>query len=462
MASASTHLPHVQEYDSDDDFCWAGEKDGCNYGVAPKDKQKFSRYMPSGSMASATLSRVIPIFSSLPVGSSPGAHRVSSTTKMCIALPETLLSAIPAICKSSIRGSRDVQGLMVANTGATDHMLPDASAFISYKRVTDLSVRMGNNSFVPVLGLGTAVFALNGKRVLVRNTLHVPGLAVPLYSLRAHLHQRGCGFIGTFEDGFDVYFSSFVLSVDMASDCHLTYESLGKAAPLSTLHYIQPRCPAKLFPSETLALSSASTPHPIVIEDEDAGTVAAVSVNEAGHAGPSGRPTVSPSTIPPESPTTTPTMYLGGISGRLDSLAQLVEHLLASRMTASSSSAPQSIVTNDASDGPAQDVLFTLSDSPWLPSTMSRADVLRLIHHEGAVFSLIRPCDTANSSDKKTHWSAKKLHRAMGCRKFRNYKHLLQVSQDGHWVEGGKFPPSLGSFATVPKVGGATIKKITR
>ncbi len=39
----------------------------------------------------------------------------------------------------------------------------------------------------------------------------------------------------------------------------------------------------------------------------------------------------------------------------------------------------------------------------------------------------------------------------MGCRKFRNYKHLLQVSWDGHWVEGGEFPPSLGSFATVPK-----------
>ena len=39
----------------------------------------------------------------------------------------------------------------------------------------------------------------------------------------------------------------------------------------------------------------------------------------------------------------------------------------------------------------------------------------------------------------------------MGCRKFRNYKHLLQVSRDGEWVDGGEFPPSLGSFATIPK-----------
>jgi hypothetical protein len=39
----------------------------------------------------------------------------------------------------------------------------------------------------------------------------------------------------------------------------------------------------------------------------------------------------------------------------------------------------------------------------------------------------------------------------MGCRKFKTYKHLLLVSCDGQWVDSGKFPPSLGSFATVPK-----------
>ena len=39
----------------------------------------------------------------------------------------------------------------------------------------------------------------------------------------------------------------------------------------------------------------------------------------------------------------------------------------------------------------------------------------------------------------------------MGCPKFRNYKHILQVSRGGEWVDGGEFPPSLGSFATIPK-----------
>ena len=39
----------------------------------------------------------------------------------------------------------------------------------------------------------------------------------------------------------------------------------------------------------------------------------------------------------------------------------------------------------------------------------------------------------------------------MGCGKFKNYKTLLQVSRDGKWIDGGEFPPSLGSFATIPK-----------
>jgi hypothetical protein len=184
-------------------------------------------------------------------------------------------------------------------------MLLDASAFISYKQVTNLSVRMGNNPFVPVLGRGTTVFSLNGKRVLVRNTLHVPGLAIPIYSLRAHLYQPGCGFIRTFEDGFHVYFPSFVFSVDMSSDCYLTFNSLGTSA-FATLHFVQPRCPAKLYPSETLTSSLASAPHPEIIKDDEAGTVADVSVGVASDARPSSPPTVPSDMMPPASPTTTP------------------------------------------------------------------------------------------------------------------------------------------------------------
>ncbi len=95
---------------------------------------------------------------------------------------------------------------------------------------------MGNNSFAPVLGCGMAIISLNGQHLVICNVLHVPELRVPLYSLRAHLCQSGCGFVGSYETGLHIYFPGVVLTVDTSSDCHLAYKLLGKTAPLLTLH----------------------------------------------------------------------------------------------------------------------------------------------------------------------------------------------------------------------------------
>ncbi len=110
----------------------------------------------------------------------------------------------------------------VADSGATDHMLPDKSAFISYKLVTNLQVRMGNNYYLPILGQGSAIISLNGQRILVRNALHIPGLVVPVDSLCAYFTQHGCGFIGASGVGILVWFLIFVLSVVTSKNCHLT------------------------------------------------------------------------------------------------------------------------------------------------------------------------------------------------------------------------------------------------
>ncbi len=50
----------------------------------------------------------------------------------------------------------------------------------------------------------------------------------------------------------------------------------------------------------------------------------------------------------------------------------------------------------------------------------------------------------------------------MGCQKFRNYKHLLQVSHDGKWVNSGEFPSSLGSYATIPKAKQGSLLNCTK
>ena len=106
-------------------------------------------------------------------------------------LPKTVLALLQNPPKHSLVHFQHTTrshctSLLVADTGATDHMLPDKAAFISYYPVSGRRVRMGNNSFAPIAGKGSAIISLNGKKILLRDCLHVPDLRNPLYSLRAH------------------------------------------------------------------------------------------------------------------------------------------------------------------------------------------------------------------------------------------------------------------------------------
>jgi hypothetical protein len=218
-----------------------GDDLGDEYVAPPKVNKHIFIYSPLCSHVSIFSSSSMPALSSH-LGPRP-PHLLSALQCLLTSLSVSLV-ALPL----------SYGQLAVGDTGATDHMVPDKSCFISYTFISGLSVRMGNNSYVPVLGQGMAIFALNGKRILVQNVLHVPGLAVRLYSLHTHITQQGCGFIGTKDSGFLVYFPTFILLVDTAVDCHLSFDPLGNSAPINTLHYVQPRCPPcglpfQVFPS---------------------------------------------------------------------------------------------------------------------------------------------------------------------------------------------------------------------
>ncbi len=139
-------------------------------------------------------------------------------------LPKTVISLLKNPPSQNIKHQPQLlnqTSLLVADTGATDHMLPDKLAFISYHPVSGRQVRMGNNSFAPILGHGLAIISLNGKKILIRDCLHVPDLRNPLYSLRAHQRQRGCGFIGMYGLGMHVFFPTFIIEVNTMTNCHL-------------------------------------------------------------------------------------------------------------------------------------------------------------------------------------------------------------------------------------------------
>jgi hypothetical protein len=230
LAPAGMTAALVSDVDkgSTDSFCWDGDEDGVTFEDANKPKALVSSYAPP----------------------SPGYLCCNVSVESCLHSPTCSATQLgnniilpPTLIKSLLKAIPTTNGgtpfcLVMAVTDTMDHMVPDRSAFISYKSVNGLWVCMGNNSFALVLGCGTAIISLNGQRLFICHVLHVPELLFPLYSLCAHLRQSGCGFVGSHETGLHVYFPGVVLTVDMSSDCHLAYEPLGKTAPLLSLHYV--------------------------------------------------------------------------------------------------------------------------------------------------------------------------------------------------------------------------------
>jgi hypothetical protein len=200
-----------------------------------------------------------------------------------------------------------------------------------------------------------------------------------------------------------VYFPTFVYSIDTTTNCHLSYEPLGCSAPLSTLHYVQPRCAPSLYPSEVSPSTCLATlaPAPVLVKDDDASFVDAPPTPLQDSL--SGLPSIShPAVSPP-----------GGLSLDISSLA---DQLRALADTVHSMSSP----CLDSDIPPATPLPPSLSDdaAPRLLSMMPHDSILKLLHHEGSQLPSICPCDTANNSDTKMHWTAKEIHRIMGCCKF--------------------------------------------
>jgi hypothetical protein len=141
-------------------------------------------------------------------------------------------------------------------------MIPNKSAFISYRPVSDHRIPMRNNSFAPILGTGLAIISLNGKCILIQDCLHVPALPNPLYSLRAHQRQHGCSFIGMHQLGMYVFFPSFIIEVVTATDCHLLYKPIRQSTTMSTLDYIK-----SIQTSSTASNTAVNPSAPAVVED---------------------------------------------------------------------------------------------------------------------------------------------------------------------------------------------------
>ena len=65
-------------------------------------------------------------------------------------------------------------------------MLPDYSTFNIYHRLSNHYSTLCDTTRIPIEGIGTAVYTLNGRTIITRNALHIPALQGPLQSLLKH------------------------------------------------------------------------------------------------------------------------------------------------------------------------------------------------------------------------------------------------------------------------------------
>jgi hypothetical protein len=188
-----------------------------------------------------------------------------------------------------------------------------------------------------------------------------------------------------------VYFPGVVLSVDMSTDCHLSYEPLGKSAPLSSLHYVQPRCPPVLYPAESSAFCARAgakpspelshSGDPVLIEDN--GLIAQVACDVNNDSPPpivdteSELPTFF-SLVPKQHCRAKSTTFL------VDDLALISKRLqvLSDRLSGLTVFPPPSSGLDPV--------------APKLLSSLSHEEVVWLVHCPGSALPPVCPCDWSN------------------------------------------------------------------
>jgi hypothetical protein len=197
-------------------------------------------------------------YSSIPKNTASARHvstTLAATAKLALSSPKSKVSFV-----------NDDHEECCADSGATEHMIPDYKAFVSYKSCRGEFVTLGDTTKLPIMGKGTARFYLNDKVVEVRNALHVPGLRAPLYSLRRHCHMFDCGYYSQFGVGSFILFPTFTIKVDDSEDNIVSFKAIGRA-PCKCVDYREPKHPqarpaAHLIPDDDLQHISFHIPDP--------------------------------------------------------------------------------------------------------------------------------------------------------------------------------------------------------
>ena len=148
-----------------------------------------------------------------------------------------------------------------ADSGASEDMFPDYSTCKTYHRLNNLCAALGDTTKLHIEGIGTSVYTLNGRTILNRDDLHIPELRGPLYSLRKHRQQSGCGFYFSYKDGSYLFFPDSILQVEDSYDNIVSYRSLS-ASYKGPIDYIEPKTKSSNNMATPSGQTSTITPEP--------------------------------------------------------------------------------------------------------------------------------------------------------------------------------------------------------
>ncbi|MGH3054873.1 MAG: hypothetical protein ACRDL7_07830, partial [Gaiellaceae bacterium] len=160
--------------------------------------------------------------------------------------------------------------MMIVDSGATRHMIPDQSAFVSYIPSEGAAVTLADKSRVSCRGHGRAVISLDGHIIMLSDCLHVPDLRAPLYSVRQHRRLPGCAFIADHRQCL-LTFPSFFVTIDDSDDCVIPYRLIGTTSTAIEFRDITAKACAvttrsqtrKVLPPTDECITTLLTPPPV-------------------------------------------------------------------------------------------------------------------------------------------------------------------------------------------------------
>ena len=344
----------------------------------------------------------------------------------------------------------------VADTGATHDLHNRLEDFRSFKRLYNQFVQLPNKAQLPILGVGDIVVDLGGRRVLLRNVYYVPGLRIPLFSLRVHRRRPGCGHHAD-NDGFFITFPTFDVDVRDNTDSYIPFTSVSQDVDVSTLDYTEPSAADRrlysasassgaLRRSRRLREKQSRSDWDQVVGGDFDGDFDRLDQEcvDIGECVANAEP--SPASLPP-----------GAVSAFENVVSDTSADVAAADNAIADEPSPAptpeilvETVDDTVDELEVEDVDVTVDEAPK-PTSDSISSTLLLSFHADpdAPAPAVRPCDTPNESDSKAILTPDIIHKYTGGRRFRGkngYSNHASIFLEGtaSFTNGGEPLQTLG------------------